>query len=217
MSKKQSWVFITDWYPRETDNFNGIFIANWLRFLKEEADFTAIVWRTKQSKNQLLIHAAPFGKEIILETKSGIAGSWWQWIKYRKQIKNQLPQNYRLLLAPIPWSFVIKQVIFGKEKYILSEHQSVYFAPHFSKLSFWKKWIYQKGLKCSTEIIAVSPALKNQIEKISPQSSIRVIPNRVEIQPKGNLNKQKRVAIIGDVRDEVKGISQALEWRCWPI
>jgi glycosyltransferase involved in cell wall biosynthesis len=67
-------------------------------------------------------------------------------------------------------------------------------------------------LKCSSEIIAVSPALKNQIEKIYPQTCIRVIPNRVEVQPKGLLTKQKRVAIIGDVRDEVKGISQALEW-----
>lgn len=213
MNQKKSWIFITDWYPRETDPWNGIFISDWLHFMKEEVDFTTLVWRAKQQQNRLLIQSAPFGKEIIVETKGGLSTAWWFWFRFRKMIRKELPQNHSILLGPLPWSWVLKVVYLGSRNYLLSEHQSVYFPQYFKNLSFWKKWIYRIGIRNASRIMLVSNALKSHISSIQTNANITVIPNRVSV-PKLDFipQKRKRVAIIGDLRNEVKGISQALRW-----
>ncbi len=212
MNQKKSWVFITDWYPRETDPWNGIFIAKWLDFLKDDFDFTVIVWRSKQSRNQLCIQDTSFGKEIIIETRSGLSGAWWHWMKFRKQVIRELPNNFQLLLAPLPWSWVLKNFFLGSKNYQLSEHQSTYFPLYFQNLSFWKKLLYRKGLEGATHIFTVSLALKSAILTGLPSAQVSVIPNRVERIPMIGRKKKNRIAIIGDIRDQVKGISQGLEW-----
>ena len=213
MNKKKSWIFITDWYPRETDQWNGIFIWEWLHFLKDEFDFTTLVWRAKQQHNRLLIQTAPFGKELIIETKGGILTAWWFWIKFRKIIRKELPQHHPILLGPLPWSWVLKIFYLGSRSYSLSEHQSVYFPLYFQNLPFWQKWLYRLGIKNASKIMLVSNALKTHISSIQPKANCAVIPNRVSV-PQLDVTppKRKRIAIIGDLRNEVKGISQALSW-----
>lgn len=213
MNKKKSWIFITDWYPRETDPWNGIFIIEWLHFLKDDFDFTAIIWRSKQKKNQLLIQPKPFGKELIIETKGGLLTAWWCWIKFRKDIRKELPIDQPILLGPLPWSWVLKVFYFGARDYSLSEHQSVYFPSYFQNLSFWKKYLYRIGIRNASKIMVVSNSLKLHISSIHPNAKCSVIPNRVSVPSLDSTpQKRRRVAMIGDLRNEIKGISQALEW-----
>lgn len=213
MNDKPKVLILTEWYPRKTDPWNGIFIQNWIKERSKYWDITVVAWLMNQDRFDINEKSNLEFKEIIIETKGGLIQSIFQFFKASRKVQINNTEYSKLILFPLPWTWIMKLMMRVNLDVQLIEHQSGYHPLHWQKIPFWAKWIYQHALRNISKIAVVSPALKKHIET-KTHAKIEVIPNQVSInQLKHNhtINPKPTLAIIGDVRDSIKGISPALE------
>lgn len=238
-AKKRKILFLSSWYPSESNPMNGIFIRKHIELIKDDFD-TAVIHVEKKSKTDsecgypcsglkggiMVYESAYFPSGSHVKVIGNISNFLNYYLSVFRCFKQYLKDSGKpdLLSVQVVYPagiFAIFLNMFYGIPYVISEHWSGYSDEdgRFEKLPGYYKTLFRKTFKNSKGVSAVSEYLAGLIKSKKLYSrEIKIIPNVVIIPDSPPVKRffgdEVRILSISVLDDKTKNISQVISVFC---